>query len=280
MNVVNIVLIIVSIAIFIYGLILAVKFYKGKVALVNCFTDANCIVFGLKGAGKDLLYNKVINSRNVNCYANIPYNKELCTVKDIQDFSVSPNTFENILNNDIKIVPKINKECCDMYISDGGIFMPSQYSNQLIKNYPSLPIYYALSRHLTNSNIHINSQYLGRVWDKLREQAGYFIRAVKTTRLAIKVKDGKDKDSKKLVGFLITDFIVYDNYASAMAQLQPFDNKRLFSGAEGAATKAEFVAKHGNIKSYKVIQRISSVYYDSRYFHYLIYGYKSPDSMI
>ncbi len=278
MKIVEIVLIVISAAIAIYGLILAVKFYKGKVALVNCFNDANCIVFGLKGSGKDLLYNKAINSRKVNCYANIPYNKEYCTVKSIQDFSVAPNTFENILNNDIKIVPKINKECCDMYISDGGIFLPSQYSNQLIKNYPSLPIYYALSRHLTNSNIHINSQYLGRVWDKLREQAGYFIRAVKTTRLAMKVKDGEN--GKKLIGFLITDFIVYDNYASAMAQLQPFDNKRLFAGAEGAATKAEFIAKHGNIKAYKVIQRISDIHYDSRYFHNLIYGYKSPDSMI
>lgn len=271
--IIKIILIIAAVAVAIFGLILALKFIKGKQALINCFTQENCILFGCKGAGKDLIFNKVINARSVNCYANIPYNKDLCTVKSIKDFSVAPNTYKDILNNDIKIVPKINKECCDMYISDGGIFLPSQYSNDLVKNYPSLPIYYALSRHLTNSNIHINTQYLGRVWDKLREQAGFYIRAVHTTKLSIKDRNEKEH------GFLITDFIVYDNYQSALSKLQPFENKRFFEGAEGAATKADFVAKHGNIKAYKIIQTIGSVYYDSRHFHKEIYGYNSPDSL-
>ena len=208
--------------IFIYGLILAVKFQKGKQVLIKCFSEENCIIFGAKGAGKDLINNKVINARKTDCYANIPYNKDYCTVRSIKAFSVEPNTFENILNDDIKVIKKENKEQCDMYISDGGIILPSQYSNQLIKNYPSLPIYYALSRHLTNSNIHINTQYLGRVWDKLREQAGFYIRAVHTTKLSIKDRNEKEH------GFLITDFIVYDNYQSALSKLQPFENKRFF----------------------------------------------------
>lgn len=258
----------IFIALFGFGLILAliwaIKFYNGKKALIECFTSANCIVFGLKGAGKDLIFNKIINVRNENCYANIPYNKELCTVLDIQEFSVAPNTFENILENDIKIVDKNNKENCDYYISDGGIFLPSQYSTTLIKKYPSLPIYYALNRHLTNSNIHINTQYLGRVWDKLREHAGYYIKAVHTT---------------KIFGFLITDFIVYDNYTSASSQMRPYKITGLVTHSESRANKEDFESKHGLVKEYKIIQRIKNVHYDSRYFHRLIYGYNSPDTI-
>ena len=270
--IVKIVLLIAVIVAAIFTALKALQFVKGRNALVNCLQEGNCIIFGPKGSGKDLLNNKGINARDEPCYANIPYNKELCTVRDIRKFSVEPNTYKNILNNDIKVIDKENKECCDMYISDGGIILPSQYSNDLVKNYPSLPIYYALSRHLTNSNIHINTQYLGRVWDKLREQAEYFIRAVHTTKIAFKFKN-------KEHGVLITEFIVYDNYQSALSKLNPFDNKRLFEGAEGAAARADFIAKHGNIKAYKIIQRISHVYYDSRHYHKDFYGYNSPDSL-
>lgn len=270
--VIKIILIIAVCITAIFGLINALKFKNGRDALVKCLREGNCIIFGPKGSGKDCLNNKGINARKEQCYANIPYNKEYCTIRDIRKFSVEPNTYKNILNNDIKVIDKENKECCDMYISDGGIILPSQYSADLVKNYPSLPIYYALSRHLTNSNIHINTQYLGRVWDKLREQAEYFIRAVHTTKISIKIKN-------KEYGFLITNFIIYDNYQSALSKLNPFDNKRLFEGAEGAAARADFQAKHGNIKAYKVIQRISHVYYDSRHYHKDFYGYNSPDSM-
>lgn len=261
---VKFIFIIILVGIAIYGAIWAFRFHKGKKALVECFEKDNVIVFGLKGHGKDCIFNKSINVRNKPCYANIPYNKELCVVRDIQNFSVSPNTFENVLNNDVKIVKKFNKESTDLYISDGGIFLPSQYSNTLIKKYPSLPIYYALNRHLTNSNIHINSQYLGRIWDKLREHAGYYIKAVKTTYL---------------FGFLITEFIVYDRYDSAMSQLEPYVATGLFTHSESRANREDFLAKHGNITRYYIIQHKSKIYYKSRYFHEKFYGYNSPDDV-
>ena len=251
-----------------FGLILGVfwqiKFYIGKRALVEAFEQANCLVFGIKGAGKDLIFNKAINSRNKNCYANIPYNKELCTVREISDFSVSPNTYINFLENDVKVVDKINKENCDFYISDGGIFLPSQFSQDLVKRYPSFPIYYALNRHLTNSNIHINTQYLGRVWDKLREQAGFYIKAVKTTRI---------------LGCLITSFIIYDSYTTASSQMRPYKVTGLITHSESRANKEDFESKHGLVKEYKIIQKIKDVHYDSRWGHKMVYGYNSPDTI-
>lgn len=258
----KLIIILIFIIIAVFVAIWALRFNRGKKELVHAFENDNVIVFGLKGHGKDLIMNKVINSRNVPCYANIPYNKELCTQKPLTDFSVAPNTSLDILNQDIQIVKKINRENTDMYISDGGIFLPSQLSNTLCKKYPSLPIYYALSRHLTNSNIHINTQYLGRVWDKLREHAGYYVKACKTIYL---------------FGFLITQFNIYDRYDSAMNQLEPYKATGLITHSESRANLEDFKAKHGNIYKGYIIQHKSKVYYKSRWAHKEFYGYDAPD---
>lgn len=261
---VKIIIFILFLAILIYACYWAYKFNKGKKALIETFQNDNVIVFGLKGHGKDLIFNKVINARNEPCYANIPYNKELCTVRGLEDFSVSPNTSIDILNDDIKVIKKINREHTDMYISDGGIFLPSQLSNLLCKKYPGLPIYYALNRHLTASCMHINTQYLGRVWDKLREHAGYYIKACKTY---------------KLFGFLITKFTIYNKYDSAMSQLDPYKPTGLLKHSETRANEEDFKAKHGEVNQYFIIQHHTKCYYDSRYFHKKFYGYNSPDTV-
>ena len=91
-------------------IILIVKCIKGKRFLIRQFERCNCIVFGKKGTGKDLLFNAVINGRKKPCYANIPYNEKFCEVKQIKDFSVSPNTYENFLNDDIKVIDKKNEK--------------------------------------------------------------------------------------------------------------------------------------------------------------------------
>lgn len=259
-KVILLILLIISSIVLLYN---AYQFSKGKKELCETFRNGNCIVFGLKGHGKDLIFNKVINSRNEHCYANIEYNKELCEKRDIKDFSVSPNTFENVLENNVKIVKKTNQENTDFYISDGGIFLPSQYSNTLIKKYPSLPIYYALSRHLTNSNIHINTQYLGRVWDKLREQASYFIYAEKTIKLG---------------PYLITYFTIYDNYDTAINKEKKIKSSALLTRAETRAKIEEQESKSGKIKELKIIQKIKSCNYDTRYFHEVFYGVKANNN--
>lgn len=281
----------------IWGLFWLIRFYLGAKALAQTFEDGNVITYGKKGSGKDIIFNKVMNIRKQPCYANIPFNKEYCVERDIKEFSVEPNTFEDILENKIKVIKKNNKEHCDYYISDGGIFLPSQYSNRLIKDYPSLPIYYALSRHLTNSNIHINTQYLGRVWDKLREQSAYYVRAIKTNKFLIFNNKGEDTELKginkaihkfvrsckqyitKHFGFLVTEFIVYDNYTSAMSELRPYKATGLVTHSESRANREDFEAKHGSVKRYFIAQYVRHVYYDTRHFHRRFYGYNSPDSV-
>lgn len=241
--------------------------YKANIKEIsNIFCKSNCIVYGRKGCGKDLIFNAVINNRNTVCFSNIMYNKDLCVLKSIQDFSVYPNTFINMLEQNIIPIKKdYGVEGVDMYISDGGIYLPSQYSQQLVKQYPSLPIYYALSRHLANMNIHINTQYLGRVWDKLREQADGYFKAVET--------------KKSLFGkSLITEVIYYDTYKSAMAELLPY-KKGLIDSKEDVANMKDFEAKNGIVKRYFIKQKISDLKYDTRYFHKVFYDVRSPDSL-
>ena len=247
----------------IFALIWARRFVDGRNLLVDTFNNGNVIVFGIKGKGKDLIFNKVINARGVNCYSNIQFNKEYCTIKSIKEFSVEPNTYIDLLEDNVKIIPKTLKEDTDFYISDGGIFLPSQYSNNLCKQYPSLPIFYALSRHLTNSNIHINSQYLGRVWDKLREHADRYIKA---------------EGTKNIFGFLITKFTYYEKYDSAMSQVSPYKPTGLFKSNESRAEEEKHLATYGTIKTGYIIQHKSRAVYDSRYFHLKIYGRVSPSS--
>lgn len=257
---INKIILAVIVVIILAVLFFAFKLWKGKKFVLRQFERCNCIVFGKKGTGKDLLFNLAINGRKKPCYANIPYNNKYCEVKQIKDFSVSPNTYENFLNDDIKIIDKTLEENKDFYISDGGIVLPSQYQGQLVKNYPSLPIFYALSRHLTNSNVHINTQNLGRVWDKLREQAdGYF----KTTK------------SVKFAGLIFTRFVYYDEYESAKANLLPY-KRRIFAKAESIANIEEFEAVHGRVEQFIICQRIKSLKYDTRVYHNIIYGVFAP----
>ena len=236
----------------------------GNDVLRRRFKRCNVIVFGKKGSGKDLLFNKVINLRKEPCYTNIPYSRAYCLDARIQDFAVAPNTYRSFLDDNIQVIDKVLAERMDFYISDGGIALPSQYHGELDKKYPSLPIFYALSRHLTNSNIHINTQNLNRIWDKLREQADTYIRVERTINI---------------FGFLFTTFTVYDYYESAKKCLQPYPHS-IFSSSYNTAQRNEYYAVNGRIDRHLICQHKSTVMYDTRYFHKVVYGRQAPGRSI
>src|SRR5690606_12577738 len=109
--------------------------------------------------------------------------------------------YENFINDNVQQIEKREQlECADIYISDAGIYLPAQYHYLLDKKYKSLPIFYALSRHLYNNNVHVNTQALNRVWDKLREQADSYFKALKTI---------------KIFGLLFTRVRYYETYQVA-----------------------------------------------------------------
>lgn len=246
----------------IIGLVLLLVFllsaYLTKKRITNEFRRCNVIVYGKKGNGKDLLFQAVINKRKRPYYANISYGGDYTPIW-ANEISVAPNTYENFINNNVTIVEKKLAERKDVYLSDGGIILPSQYDSTLYKSFPSFPVYYALSRHLSNSNVHINTQNIGRVWKALREQADYYIRCRGVINLPF---------------FLIIKTTEYDNYASAEKNLLPLKSR--FANKFSRAETDQFEATNGFIKSGFVIVRKKSVKYDSRAYHKIIYGCPAP----
>lgn len=245
-------IIIVAIVILIIAFI--VMRYWNINRIVEYFESNNVIVYGKKGKGKDVLFAAVIKKRNKPHFSNIKYNDKT-DVKSISYLNVSPNTYENFIDGKVTVIPKNIEEKKDYYLSDGGIYLPSQYDNILSKKYPSLPIFYALSRHLGDMNIHVNVQNLNRLWIKLREQADTYI------RIGFKIK---------LPGYILLSTRTYENYDDAFKNLKPV--KKLLKG-EVVRTEE---SSRGEIKNRLLLIPKRWLEYDSRYFHRVVYGVPAP----
>jgi hypothetical protein len=212
------------------------------------FQRNNTIVFGKKGTGKDMMFQVVINARKKLHYSNITYNSNTLPIK-LNDITLFPNSYENLINDNIeKVVPHLY-ENFDIYLSDGGTYLPSQYDYMLHKKYTSLPLLYALQRHLYNSNFHVNVQSLSRLWKPLRELADGYIKMEHTT----------------FIGFIyILTFTYYDRYESAEQSLLPMPKKLLSSTNNAMAS--QYVATNGIIKPMFIIGFKSRIKYDTRHF--------------
>lgn len=250
-------LILAIIAIFVITKIL--QYRRTNRELIQRFKNGNVIVFGRKGCGKDLIFNYVIHQRNKHkepYMSNIDYGLN-GNVEPLTTLELGNNTYENFINNEvIKQEYKPEREKVDYYISDSGIFLPSQYNTLLDKKYKSLPIYYALSRHLYDSNVHANTQALSRIWIKLREQADSYIHAVRTY---------------KILGLLITKYTIYDKYTTAEQEIKPI-NINIFSNKLKKTKAEEMTAINGTISQSFIIQRKRGISYDTRHFKKVVFG--------
>lgn len=254
--------------IFIFGILIVailvivilVKAWLTKLRIMGAFRSGNVIVFGKKGKGKDLLFQKIINARHEKYTANIDYGGDFVREEWPKDKTVSPNTYNNFINNDVEIIEKDKAlEGVDYYISDGGIILPSQMDSTLHKMFPSFPIYYALSRHLYASNIHINTQNIERVWKALREQADYYIKCRGVIRLPF---------------FLIIKTTEYDRYQSALNDVRTYTGGG-FLNKFSKAEQATYNASNGFIKDGFLIIRKRSIKYDTRAYHTKLFGYSA-----
>lgn len=186
---------------------------KNDLWLMQEFRRCNVEVFGKKGSGKDLLFAHAIELRGEPHYSNMPYN-ELTEVRKVGDLCLNGNTFSNVIRGDFHQTEPVFEDGRDFYISDGGIFMPCQYNTELNKAYPSMPMFFALSRQLYNMNIHVNVQAPTRIWDKLREQADSYIKVCRC-------RDCGD--------YFVVNCICYDDYNLAVKGTLPEDNRTSFT---------------------------------------------------
>jgi hypothetical protein len=228
--------------------------------LIKVFKRNNVIVYGKKGSGKDLLFSLIINKRKKLHYSNIKYNNDTMLI-NVGDLTLYPNTFQNVIDGNIEKIDPNLKEKIDIYISDGGIILPSQYDYLLDKKYPSLSIFYALQRHLYNSNIHINTQALTRVYKKVREQADGYIKVLRSIFIG---------------PIFIQQCIYYDKYESAESSLLPMPKPLLNN--PNTALYNQYNATNGIIKPLIYFGYKKHIKYNSRYFHNVFF--KSPKDKV
>lgn len=241
---------------FIILLIIGIHLFNTNKMINEYFNRGNVIVFGAKGKGKDLLFQKrIVLNKKKKYHSNIDYGYS-GTIRTIHTLTVAPNTYEEFINGNITKINKINNyEKIDYFLSDAGVFLPCQYDYLLHKKYPSFPIYYALSRHLYDSNIHCNCQALSRVWKAVREQADGFIKCLKVL---------------KVPGILICKIRFYDKYESALNNLLPLKARLLNKYSK--ATADQYYSTNGEIKERYYILLKKDIKYDTRHFEKILFN--------
>lgn len=229
----------------------------------NYFDYGSVCVFGQRGRGKDMLMANIA-TRNEQHISNVAYGDNYIPL-DFGKLDIG-NNCKNLVDGTIVPYKYPYPENVDIFISDIGIYFPSQYYDYLNKKYPTLASFLALSRQLGLCNVHLNTQHLGRPWDKFREQSDIYIHCNKV----------------KVIGKLVIQTItIYDNYETALAKAEPFwyptaritasrEEKQMWRNNRAMAY-AKYLETHGDVKRYTLIYKNKSNY-DTRYFKTLLGG--------
>ena len=231
-------------------------------SIVKLFDNGSVCVCGLRGRGKDMLFANVIARRKKFDYvSNIDYGYGFHPYQ-YDDYDIG-NTYENFVSGDIKPYVYPFPYGTDLYLSDCGIFFPSQYDKELDKKYKALTCFLALSRHLGRSNVHINSQSLERVWKKILEQSDTYLMCNKCVYI-------------KPFRLVIQTVTLYEKYESACNNVHPCRlRKPLFCSASARLNYRmyldNFENQHGKIKRFTVIYFNKSKY-DTHHFETLLRG--------
>lgn len=183
--------------------------------IVKLFNEGNVCVTGERGAGKDMLFANVIARRQLGYISNCEYAKKKGVPLDYYplDFSqldCGGNTYDDFVKGTLKPYVYPYPLGVDVYITDVGVYFPSQYCGELNKQYKQVPTFMALSRHLGQCNVHINVQALNRAWDKLREQSRTYVTCLRCRVLNV--------FGKQLV---IQRVRIYERYESCVANVPP-----------------------------------------------------------
>lgn len=222
--------------------------------IMYMFKRGNVSISGKRGRGKDMLTANVIARRGKPYISNVDYGGEHIPF-EYDKINVGENTYKDFMRGTLKPYVYPYQDGIDIYLSDAGLYFPAHYCNDLNKEYKSLPTFFALSRQLGLTNIHTNSQALGRVWDKIREQSDLYIVALRCYVVC---------------GFVFQKVGIFERYESA-ERVQPrlrlphpiFESKREKLARRTALE--EYRAQHGQIRYGWLVYRNKSTY-DTRAF--------------
>jgi len=228
------------------------RYAREDAFLVDIFNNHKTETFGYQGTGKDLLTSHIIRLIGRPHYGNIRYDGNT-VLFDLIDLNAGGNTYQNLINGTVTKFRRKFSEGWHKYISDCGIYLPSQYHKDLEDLYPGMPVEFALHRQLYDSQIHINSQDIDRPWTKLTEQIDAFINTLGVRR------EGD---------YLYIRYIYYTKYDSARRGLLPLPSTK---GSGGERDAAQFYATYGEISEHEVRVDIQDIEYDTRYFKNVLF---------
>ena len=223
------------------------------------FNNGNVCVTGLRGRGKDLIFGNVIIRQKKPYISNLDYGGDYFPF-DYKNIDLGGNTYDTMLNNPLYYEFPYPLGS-DVYISDVGVYFPSQYCNELNKKYQSIPYYMALSRQVSHNNVHVNVQNLNRAWDKLREQSDIYLMPIRCFYIP-------------KVDIVIQHIIEYDKYDSCVQRVKPCRIKVPLIASQERILQAQmyvdnFENQHGIVKSYWVIYHNKSKH-DTYYFQKIL----------
>lgn len=234
-------------------------------SIIKLFEKGNVSVCGLRGSGKDMLMSNVAVRRKKPYVSNVDYGGMYMPL-NFDLLNCGENTYKDFITNQLKYYEYPYCDGTDIYISDCGIYFPSQHFDQLNREYKDFTTFQALTRHLGACNLHYNSQNLNRVWDKMREQSDIYIKCDKCIVLFKK--------------YVIQLGKIYEKYESAVNNVMPFRMSNphgLFSKQQSREEfktlyllkKQDYTNTHGKIKPFILIYKNKSTY-DTRRFKTLL----------
>ena len=236
--------------------------------IVKLFENHSVCVTGMKGSGKDLLMANVIEARGgYNC-SNVPYNSKTVPIK-LSALDCGGATFKRLSEGVETSWEYPYPYGVDIYISDVGVYMPSQYCSELNRLYPCLPTFMQLSRQIANIRVHTNTQNLGRCWDKIRELSDCYLYCEWCKYLPCNI--------------VVQSVIEYDKASSCQDRVKPcrVRSPSIFQPPEVRENLAMYHDKFFN--TYGTVRRHILVYinnstYDTNYFRTLLnVTYKEED---
>lgn len=234
-------------------------------SVIKLFKKGNVCVAGMRGSGKDLIIGNVIMRRKLPYISNLNYGGQYNPL-NLKEFDIK-NKYDNFINNNIQYWEFKYSYNTDLYISDVGVYYPSQYCNKLNNQYEGFAYYQALSRQVSHNNVHINVQNLNRAWDKIREQSDTYIRCIWC---------------KVILGIVFQKIVIYDKYDSCLNRINPCRIKKpnIFMTPEARLQRElyldNFYNQHGVVKPAFLIYKNKSNH-DTYYFEKLLKKGKKQD---
>ena len=229
--------------------------------IIRLFESGGCSVFGVMGSGKDVLTGNVIARRHRPYISNMDYGYEHIPL-DFDVLSFGGNTYKNFISGKVNYFKWPYPDNIDVYLSDSGILLPSQYCNELNKAYPYLTVTPALIRQIAGGRFHTNTQSLRRTWDKFREQSDIYICCKWICKPLI-----------RHFGIVLQRVVIYERYESAEKKVPPFPLAKPLLNRERQfqweMQYTNYLISHGEIKSGLLLYRNKSKH-NSRFFKELM----------